>query len=143
MDARYTPSIALRHAGARSAARPAPVRRGAPGACYRPVVLPPTSPDLANDATRPYFLWWTDATVGVLRGHLASGDPEERAYWMGALLREANTRDVWLYVTPADIVALWPRLVRHLGRARGMWAFLLQMPDVEWPPTTAGAGSAG
>jgi hypothetical protein len=101
-------------------------------------VLPPTSPDLANDETRPYFLWWTDATVGELRAHLASPDVDERAYWLGALLREANTRDVWLYVSPEEIAALWPKLVRHLGRTRRMWAFLLRLPDVAWPPRDAG-----
>jgi hypothetical protein len=59
------------------------------------MTLPPTSTDLDDPATRPYFLWWVDATVGDLRRHLASPDPEERAYWLGALLREANSRDVW------------------------------------------------
>ncbi|MGA3124337.1 MAG: hypothetical protein ABSF69_26560 [Polyangiaceae bacterium] len=26
-----------------------------------PLVLPPTSDDLADSSSRPYFLWWTDA----------------------------------------------------------------------------------
>src|SRR5262245_19002834 len=60
--------------------------------------LPPTTDTLLDDNARPYFLWWTDVTVGQLKEHLASPDPEERAYWMGALLREANSRDVWLFV---------------------------------------------
>lgn len=63
---------------------------------------------LWDDRTRPYFLWWTDATVGDLRAHLASDDPDERGYWLGALLREANSRDVWLYTT-ADEVRAAPR----------------------------------
>jgi hypothetical protein len=90
--------------------------------------LPSTSPSLADPRSRPYFLWWTDATVADLRRHLSSPDLDERAYWMGAVLREANTRDVWLYVGVADIRALWPRLVRHLGRSRAMWAWLLRLP---------------
>lgn len=98
-------------------------------------VLPPTSPDLVLDETRPYFLWWMDATVGDLRAGLRAADLDERAYWMAALLREANTRDVWLYVTPDEIRALWPRLLRHLGRARPMWQFLLELPQQPWPPT--------
>ena len=85
-------------------------------------MLPPTSAALGDDRTRPYFLWWTDATVGDLRRHLQSEDVEERAYWLGALLREANTRDVWLFVRPDEIRALWPSLIRHLGRSRSMWA---------------------
>lgn len=99
--------------------------------------LPATSPDLALDGTRPYFLWWTDATVGDLRTRLADPDLEVRAYWMGALLREANTRDVWLYLRPQEIRQLWPRLLRHLGRTRDMWAFLLRLPPPKWPPQTA------
>jgi hypothetical protein len=96
--------------------------------------LPPTSERLTDAAHRPYFLWWTDATVGDLRAHLADPDPGVQAYWMGALLREANTRDVWLFVTPDMIRASWDRLQRHLGRSRSMWAFLLQLPDRPWPP---------
>ena len=73
----------------------------------------------------------------MVRLGLASPDLEERAYWMGALLREANTRDVWLFVTANEIRSLWPRLVRYLGRARGMWAYLLGLPEPVWPPSEA------
>jgi hypothetical protein len=99
-----------------------------------PLVLPPTSADLANASCRPYFLWWTDATVGELRGHLISRDAEERAYWTGALLREANTRDVWLFVTPDDVRTQWARLQRYLGRSRELWAYLLGLKTLPWPP---------
>jgi hypothetical protein len=99
--------------------------------------LPPTSTALFDDHTRPYFLWWTGATVGDLRTRLQDPDPEVRAYWLGALLREANTRDVWLYTTPAAIRETWDRLQRHLGRSRGMWAYLLGLDDRPWPPAAA------
>ena len=102
-----------------------------------PLVLPPTSPDLLEPLARPYFLWWTDATVEALRGHLASTDAEERAYWTAALLREANTRDVWLFVTPDDVRAQWARLQRYLGRSRGLWAYLLGLEAGTWPPEAA------
>jgi hypothetical protein len=95
-------------------------------------LLPPTTP-LLDDAAQPYFLWWTDATVAELRVRLASRDQATRAYWMGALLREANTRDVWQFVSPDDIRRDWPHLRRHLGRARPLWSFLLGLPD-EPPP---------
>ena len=36
------------------------------------VRLPPTTESLFDDSARPYFLWWTDATVGQLKEHLAS-----------------------------------------------------------------------
>ena len=103
--------------------------------------LPPTTAALLDDATRPYFLWWTTATVGQLKEHLASSDPEERAYWMGALLREANTRDVWLFVNADEIRELWPSLIRYLGRSRQMWAWLLKLPPPEWPPLSEIRGS--
>ena len=90
-------------------------------------VLPPTSSALRDPDARPYFLWWTDATVEVFRRHLLDPDPKRRAYWMGALMREANTRDVWLFVAPDDIREAWPHLLRHLGRSQAMWAYLLQI----------------
>ena len=103
----------------------------------REPTLPPTSEDLLRGETRPYFLWWTDATVADLRRHLRSPDANERAYWMGALLREANTRDVWLFVRPEEIAEAWPNLARHLGRARAMWSYLLDLPPLQWPPPKA------
>lgn len=100
--------------------------------------LPPTSPSLLDDGARPYFLWWTDCTVGQLKGRLRSPDIEERAYWLGALLREANTRDVWLFTTASEIRLHWTHLIRYLGRSRDMWAWLLGLPRPVWPPPEAG-----
>lgn len=99
--------------------------------------LPPTSEDLYLDSTRPYFLWWSQATVGDLKEYLASPDPEVRAYWLGALLREANTRDVWVFTDREQIRDAWPRLLRYLGKSREMWAWLLELPPPEWPPREA------
>jgi hypothetical protein len=90
-------------------------------------MLGPTSSEILRDDARPYFLWWTDATTSDLRRHLASDDAAERAYWMGALLREANTRDVWPFVTPDDVRRDWLGVYRHLGRTREMWAWLLRI----------------
>lgn len=99
--------------------------------------LPPTTADVHDPDARPYFLWWTDVTVAQLRILLRSADREERAYWLGALLREANTRDVWVFVTPSEVRGLWPQLVRHLGKTRSMWAWLLGVEDMPWPPEAA------
>ena len=99
--------------------------------------LPPTTALLLEDDTKPYFLWWLDATVGDFKVHLASPDVEVRAYWLGALLREANTRDVWLFTTEKEIRSMWNRLVRHLGRSRRMWSWLLGLPQPSWPPPDA------
>jgi hypothetical protein len=117
--------------------RPIYIDGGFAASCYGRPVLPPTSPDLARDDARPYFLWWTDVTVSKLRSLLCSPDPDERAYWLGALLREANTRDVWLFVTPEQIRQDWSSVLRHLGRSREMWAYLLDLADGSWPPADA------
>lgn len=96
--------------------------------------LPPTDPELLDDRARPYFVWWMDATVGDVRAGLGHPDPTTRAYWMGLLLREANTRDVWLFVTPEAIRRDWSLVLPHLGRRRRMWAWLLGMEASDWPP---------
>jgi hypothetical protein len=53
-------------------------------------VLPPTTPELLEPHKRPYFLWWLDCTVAELKARLESPDLAERAYYLGALLREAT-----------------------------------------------------
>ncbi len=104
-------------------------------------MLSPTHAELLRDDTRPYFLWWTPCTVGELRAHLAASDPDVAGYWLGALLREANTRDVWLFTTPDEVRRRWPHVLRHLGRARERWAWLLGL-DGTWPPGEARERSA-
>lgn len=102
--------------------------------------LPPTSNFAENDGALPYFLWWTHVTVGEFRQLIRDPEREVRAYWVGSLLREANTRDVWAFVTPDEVRTLWPFLIRHLGRKRGMWAFLLGLSAPVWPPAEARHG---
>lgn len=99
--------------------------------------LPPTSSEVLLEETRPYFLWWTDLTAGRLRELLQDPDPAVRHYWLGALLREANTRDVWYFVEPGIIREAWVGLQRYLGRSRARWAFLLGLPLTTWPPPRA------
>ena len=97
----------------------------------------PTTSRLLDPNERPYFLWWTRLTVAEFRQRLREGTTEDRAYWLGALWREANTRDVWVFVTPDEVRALWPHVIRHLGRTRAMWAWLLGCPELPWPPREA------
>lgn len=93
--------------------------------------MPPTSTDVADDTQKPYFLWWADLTAGEFRQRLAHGSPAERAYWLGALLREANTRDVWLFTSVREITELWPLVYRHLGKSKSLWSFLLRLSPPE------------
>jgi hypothetical protein len=92
-------------------------------------VLPPTSSALLDDSETPYFLWWTKLTIADFRRELRSSDREIADYYLAALLREANTRDVWLFVTPGQIRERWSGIARRLGKARAMWAFLLDIDD--------------
>jgi len=99
--------------------------------------LPPTQSNLEDPAQKPYFLWWCDLTVAEFRDKLREGSSADRAYWLGALLREANTRDVWLFTTVKEVTELWPELYRHLGRSRELWQFLLQLPPPQQEPRVA------
>jgi hypothetical protein len=81
-------------------------------------------------------LWWLDATVADVHAALASEDARRRGYFLGALLREANSRDVWLFTNPDAIRRDWEWIPPHLGRSRKMWGWLLGM-SAEWPPAAA------
>jgi hypothetical protein len=75
----------------------------------------------------PYFLWSGDDRVSEeeFRAKLRSPDTRERARWMGRLLREARSDDVWKYVTVSDVLRDWSEVERHLGRSKPFWRFLL------------------
>ena len=40
-------------------------------------------------------------------------------------MREARFEEVWDYLTLEEVLRDWPRIVRHLGRSRAFWEFLL------------------
>jgi len=87
-----------------------------------PVLL---STHLDDPDAIPYFLWDEPMTVAALRERLGSASAPERARLLGKILREARDTDVWLFTTPAEVVARWPQLHRHLGRRRAFWEYLL------------------
>ena len=85
---------------------------------------------------RPYFLWDDDMTLDEFRARLRGGDAEVRAYLAGKLMRQAKPDDVFQFVRLADIVELWPKLERYLGRSRPMWTWLV----ARWTEKVDGAG---
>ncbi|MBK8099049.1 MAG: hypothetical protein IPK26_18230 [Planctomycetes bacterium] len=87
---------------------------------------PPLSTDLDDPNARPYFLWDLDLTYGQLRKKLAIPDPDERALWMARVLREARYQDVWKLLKLRDVLPLWPKVDRHLGRSRPFWNWLIE-----------------
>lgn len=87
-------------------------------------MLPPTSPRLRDPSAVPYFLWDDHMTVAEAKAILAGSDVHARDELVARILREANTRDVWLFVNWKMIDEAWPRIEQRLGRARGMWTLL-------------------
>jgi hypothetical protein len=88
-------------------------------------VLSFTPPERLTDARdRPYFLWDCELTLDEFRKALADPDPEVRAYLVGKLMRQAKPDDVFLFVRPREIRALWPSLTRYLGRTREFWSWV-------------------
>lgn len=79
------------------------------------------------ETTRPYFLWSGNdrLTETELRSRVRSADLRERALWIGRVMREAKSDDVWKYVTIEEVLRDWSEIRRHLGRSRPFWEFLL------------------
>jgi hypothetical protein len=94
---------------------------------YPHVVLSFTPPERLTDGrNRPYFLWDCGLTLDEFRKGLEDPDPEVRAYLIGKLMRQAKPDDVFLFVRPREIRALWPSLTRYLGRTREFWSWLFE-----------------
>ena len=83
------------------------------------------STNLDDPAAIPYFLWDEPMTVAEFRERLVTSSPPEQNRLLGKLLREARDTDVWKFTSPAEVWRKWPLLVRHLGRRRAFWEFLL------------------
>jgi hypothetical protein len=86
--------------------------------------LPPTSERLRDPSAVPYFLWDMGLTVVQARKALAGDDAALKLEVIVRLLREANTRDVWLFVDWAAIDDAWPHIEHRLGRSRAVWQMM-------------------
>ncbi len=84
------------------------------------------STDLDDPTAQPYFIWDEDITYAELARKLLSPDPDERALWMGRVMREARYQDVWKLLKLPDVLAFMPRIDRHLGRSREFWRWLIE-----------------
>jgi hypothetical protein len=88
------------------------------------VSLTPTTPRLLEPNVVPYSLWYLGMTVAELRSALAAGTSRSRDELVARILREANTRDVRLFLDWVTIEEAWPRIERRLGRAREVWEMM-------------------
>jgi hypothetical protein len=85
-------------------------------------MLVPTPPDKLCDAQgRPYFLWDCDLTLDAWLALTRDPDPDVRAYWIGAAMRQAKPDDVLTLLDWAAIEEAWPRLRDRLGREQAFW----------------------
>ena len=87
-------------------------------------VLGPTTENLDKPDAIPYFAWDLGKTVRELRAILDGDDRDARDEVIVRLLREANSRDVWVFASWEAIEDAWPRISHHLGRARGVWELM-------------------
>src|SRR5580704_1593280 len=87
-------------------------------------MLPPTTTRLLEPDAVPYFLWDIGISVTELKRALAAPTSRARDELIARILREANSRDVWLFLDWAAIEEAWPRIERRLGRARGVWTMM-------------------
>ncbi len=89
-------------------------------------LLCPTPRHLLTDPQgRPYFLWDCEITLAEFEELLRTGGRDERAYWVGKLMRQAKPDDVFTWVTLREISDLWPDLERYLGKTREFWRWIL------------------
>jgi hypothetical protein len=96
-------------------------------ASARRLLLFPTPPDrLVDERDRPYFLWDVeDVDLAGFRARIHTGEDHIRAYWIAKLMRQAKPDDVFSFVSPREVGALWGGIERHLGQSRPFWVWLL------------------
>ncbi len=98
-------------------------------------MLPPTTARLLDPDAVPYFLWDLGLTVAELRRTLSAGDRSARDEVLVRLLREANSRDVWIFTDWQAIDEAWDRIEARLGRARGAWQLMRERHQGHVQPT--------
>lgn len=86
------------------------------------------------DAARPDFRWDVDLSVDDWLVRVRHGSDADRAYWLSRALRDARPEDALAHTTWAEIATLWPHLVRHLGRRRALWQWLLAQKGYDVGP---------
>lgn len=85
---------------------------------------PTPAGQLVDSYGRPYFLWDTDLTLEAFCELLHDPDLEIQAYFVAKLMRQTKPDDVFTFVSPRQILLLWPRLTRYLGNSLEFWTWL-------------------
>jgi hypothetical protein len=76
---------------------------------------------IVDDQGHPYFM--REVTLGEFMNGLK--DPQARPYLLGQLLRMARPDDVFSFVSPRELLEVWPQIEILLGSQRVFWEWLL------------------
>ncbi len=85
------------------------------------------SMDTETPEAVPYFNWDAPVTNAEVRHALAHGTEDDKLFWMGRILREAQYWDIWKFISlRRDLMPRWERLRSRLGRRRAFWEFMIE-----------------
>jgi len=77
-----------------------------------------------RDDDVPYFMWDERLTCAELKHQLRTAPMPRRIDLMAKIMRDANDRDVWDYMTPGDLATFGAEIFPRLGWHKGFWVFL-------------------
>jgi hypothetical protein len=58
----------------------------------------------------PYFMWDYDLTGADIRATLPGDDEDQKAWIVARLLESARYKDIWQYISLAELRAIFPKL---------------------------------
>lgn len=59
---------------------------------------------------RPYFFWDYNLSERKIRKLLKSSDQTTRLWLIARILESASYKDVWRYLTPKEVIEMFPKL---------------------------------
>ena len=74
---------------------------------------------------RPYFLWDYDVDEDEFRRIIREGTDVQKAWATSRLINHAKWSDIWKYVTPTQVEALFPKLSFWPKQTREVWEYAL------------------
>jgi hypothetical protein len=86
----------------------------------------PLSLDVGDEDAQPYFIWDIPVTYRELAALLRNPERTTRALWKARVLREARYQDVWKLLELPEVLADYPDIRKHLGRALRFWDSLIE-----------------
>jgi hypothetical protein len=82
--------------------------------------LPALAPDQLN------FAWDRHETTDSLKRKLSAAKKSEWLVLASWIMREAQTQEVWTFLTLQEISDSYPQLAPLLGKKRKLWDYLLK-----------------